>query len=117
MVSKSVIEFILLISNSELIDFLTASDSPVKDDWLTYRSFASIILKSAGIIEPLDNKTTSPIVILWIGILIFFPSRITDEVVPTSSLSFSAALLDRNSSKNSKKVLAVTKIKITIILA
>ena len=56
-----------------MIDFFTASDSPVKEDCPTYKSLESIILKSAGIILPADNKTVSNIVISLIGtcLLIF----------------------------------------------
>ena len=38
-------------------------------------------------------------------------------VVATNSFNFSAALLERNSSKNSSSVLAATKIRMTIIFA
>ena len=39
--------------------FCTLSDSPVKADCPTYKSLASIILKSAGIMLPADKTTTS----------------------------------------------------------
>jgi len=87
----------LSISSSciwEFICFFTASDSPVKDDWLTYKSFASIILKSAGIILPADKITVSPITISFIGIFISFPFLITEHVVATNAFNFSADLLD-----------------------
>ena len=117
-----------IVSKSDILDissdfklvvasFLTASDSPVKADCPTYKSLDSNILKSAGIILPAFKITISPITISFIGISISFPSRITIVVVATSSFNFSAALFERNSSKNSKSVLAVTRIIITIILA
>ena len=97
--------------------FFTLSDSPVKEDCPTYKSFASIILKSAGIILPAESRTTSPKVTWLMGSSIFSPFRRTVVVVATICLSSSAALLERNSSKKSNKVLAETKMAITIILA
>ena len=97
--------------------FFILSDSPVNEACPTYRSFDSIILKSAGIILPADNKTMSPKVTFLTGIFISLLSLITVVVVSTISLNFSAALLDLYDSKKSNKVLAVTKIAITIIFA
>ena len=104
-----------LSSNSTV--FLTLSDSPVKDDCPTYKSFASITLKSAGIILPADNTTVSPITTSLIGISIFCPLLITVVFVATIFFNFSAALFDLYSSKKSNKVLAITNIAITIIFA
>ena len=116
-VSKSEILSKFSIEVSEFTTFFTASDSPVNDDCPTYKSVASITLKSAGIMLPADSTTISPKVTSLIGICISLPSLITTVVVATSSFNFSAALLERNSSKNSSNVLAATKIAITIILA
>ena len=77
----------------------------------------SIILKSAGIMLPAERTTISPKVISFIGTWISFPSLITLVVVETKAFSFSAAWLERYSSKNSRRVLAATKTKITIIFA
>ena len=104
-----------LSSNSTV--FLILSDSPVKDDCPTYRSFASITLKSAGIILPADNTTVSPITTSLIGISSFCPFLITVVFVATIFFNFSAALFDLYSSKKSNKVLAITNIAITIIFA
>ena len=117
MVSKSAILSISLAEISVLTNFFTLSDSPVKEDWLTYKSFDSMILKSAGIILPAESTTISPKVTWLIGIWTSFPSRITVVVVATICFNSSAALLERYSSKKSSKVLAVTKIAITIIFA
>ena len=94
MLSKSFI----LISKSTV--FLTASDSPVKDDCPTYKSFDSITLRSAGIKLPADNIIISPKTTWLIGIKHSLPSLITVVVVATSSFNFSAALFELNSSKN-----------------
>ena len=104
-----------LFSNSTV--FFILSDSPVNEACPTYKSFDSIILKSAGIILPADNKTMSPKVTFLTGIFISLLSLITVVVVSTISLNFSAALLDLYDSKKSNKVLAVTKIAMTIIFA
>ena len=68
--------------------FLTASDSPVSEDCPTYKSFASIILKSAGIMLPADKSTISPTVTSLIGIFTSSPSLKTVEVVCTNSFNF-----------------------------
>ena len=59
----------------------------------------------------------SPKVTFLTGIFTSLLSLITVVVVSTISLNFSAALLDLYDSKKSNKVLAVTKIAMTIILA
>lgn len=118
MVSKSVIFFISLgEDNFEYEDFFTASDSPVRVDWLTCRLLSSIIRTSAGSSEPADKKTISPLTSSFIGISIFILSRSTVAVVATRLLSFAAALFERYSCTNSRIVLALTRIKITTMLA
>ena len=102
---------------SSSIVFFTLSDSPVRDDCPTYKSFASITLKSAGIILPADNITVSPITTSFIGISIFCPFLITVVLVATIFFNFSAALFDLYSSKKSSNVLAITRIAITMIFA
>ena len=94
-VSKSVILSISSIDESSVDeDFFTESDSPVKDDWVIYKSFASNTLTSAGMISPADKSITSPIVISFKGIFILVSFLITVQVVATKSLSFSAALFE-----------------------
>ena len=115
--SKSEILSISSFLSSNSTVFFTLSDSPVKDDCPTYKSFASITLKSAGIILPADNTTVSPITTFLIGISIFLPSLTTVVFVATIFFNFSAALFDLYSSKKSSNVLAITKIAITIIFA
>lgn len=74
--------------------FLTESLSPVSEDWLTNKSVASIILKSAGIRSPALSKITSPTVTSEVGIFVSFPFLTTSALAETKFLSFSAALLD-----------------------
>ena len=116
-VSKSEILSILFKDILESTYFSTLSDSPVREDCPTYKSFASMILKSAGIMLPAESTTMSPSVTWFIGIWISFPSRITVVFVATICFNSSAALLERYSSTKSNNVLAVTKIAITIIFA
>ena len=66
-VSKSVIDFMEFNVTSKLSVFFIASDSPVSEDCLTYKLLDSIILKSAGIILPLERITVSPIVTFLMG--------------------------------------------------
>ena len=72
---------------------------------------------SAGIRSPADNNTTSPTVTFVENIFVCFPFLITVVFTDTKFFSFSAALLDLYTSKNSSKVLTVIKIRITMILA
>ncbi len=76
-----------------------------------------MILKSAGIMLPAERTTMSPRVTSFIGICTSLPSLMTWQVVATNSFSSFAALLERYSSKKSNKVLAATKMAMTIILA
>ena len=46
--------------------------SPVRADWLTNKSLASKIRRSAGTISPVDRNTRSPTVTSWRGISCFF---------------------------------------------
>ena len=66
---------------------------------------------------PADKLTISPTVTSFIGISFSSPFLNTFTVVATSSFSFSAALFDLNSSKNSNNVLVIINTAITIILA
>ena len=117
-VSISVISSIWLsVLFSEITFFLTASDSPVKDDWTKNKSFASIIFKSAGIKSPAESFITSPIVTWSSGIFSSFPFLITVVLTETIFFSFSAALFDLYTSKNSKKELITIKTSITIMFA
>ena len=118
MVSKSVISSIFSMDfNSLVANFLTASDSPVKEDCTTYKSFSSIILRSAGIKSPADKIIISPIVISSKNTFFSFPSLNTVDFTATNFFNFSAALFDLNTSKNSSKVLTSISIITTIILA
>ena len=104
-------------SSSVFSSFLIASDSPVSVDCPTYKSFDSIILKSAGIMSPAESITVSPGTKSLNGNFIFFPFLTTVAVVDTNCFNFSAALFERYSEKKSKNVLTATKTKITIIFA
>ena len=78
--------------------FSTGSLSPVRDDWLMNKSFASIMRTSAGIISPADRWTISPATASSSGISFFAcPSRSTVQVVVIMANSFSAALPLRDS--------------------
>ena len=115
-VSKSVISSTFPFC-SDSASFFTESLSPVNEDWFTYKSIASIIRKSAGIKSPAFNKTTSPTVTSEDGIFASLPFLITSVLAETRFFNFSAALFERNTSINSSKVLAIIKIRITIIFA
>ena len=67
--------------------------------------------------SPAESTTVSPKTKSLKGIFIFFPFLITVAVVDTKSFNASAAKFERYSEKKSKKVLIVTKTKITIMLA
>ena len=96
MLSKSVINSILsIVSFCEFTTFLVGSDSPVKDDCVTYKSFASIILLSAGIISPADNTIISPTATSFNGTFISLLFLITVVFVSTKLFNFSAALFER----------------------
>ena len=110
---RSVIVSILLFS--KLTTFLDASLSPVKVDCDTYKSFASIIFKSAGIISPAESIIISPTVIWFKAIFSSLPFLNTNAFVSIRLFSFSAALFYLNTSKNSNKVLTAVNISITIM--
>ena len=72
--------------------FSTGSLSPVRLAWLTKRSFASIILTSAGIMSPAERWTMSPTTTSSMGISSRgAPFLLTVAVVVIISRSFSAA--------------------------
>ena len=72
--------------------FSTGSLSPVSADWLTNRSLALSILRSAGIMSPADRQTRSPTAISSMGISVLTPARSTHDVVCIMLPSFSATL-------------------------
>ena len=72
--------------------FSTGSLSPVSADWLTNRSRASRIRRSAGIMSPAHRCTRSPTAISSRGISLFSPARSTQAVVWSIPLSRAATL-------------------------
>ena len=77
-----------------VLSFSTGSDSPVSDDWVINKSFADIILISAGIISPAAKLIISPGKISSIEISLKIPFLLTAIVVLIICFNFSLALLD-----------------------
>ena len=72
--------------------FSTASLSPVRADWLTNKSLAPRMRRSAGIMSPAERCTRSPTTSSSRGISAFWPSRSTQAVVWSIPSSLSATL-------------------------
>ncbi len=77
--------------------FSTGMDSPVNADWVTKKSFAERMRRSAGIRLPAARITMSPGAISSSGTSTSAPSRNTVTVVLTSFCSFSTAFEERAS--------------------
>ena len=75
--------------------FSTGIDSPVSADWVTKKSFADRIRKSAGMMLPAASTTMSPGTTSSSGTSICLPSRTTSVVVFTNFCNCSTARDDR----------------------
>lgn len=83
---------VALASAARLARFSTGSDSPVSEAWLTKRSRAEKMRRSAGTTSPEERCTTSPMTISSMGVsLPSSPSRSTSAQDSTISASASAA--------------------------
>ena len=87
-----------------LATFSTGMASPVKEDWLTNKSFVLNRRRSAGIRSPAESLTRSPGTSSLKGMSCSRFSRKTVTLILTSWRSFSAALLDLYSCKKAKPV-------------
>ena len=117
---NAILEYSVMLSFLLLIRavFSIGSLSPVNEDCDTNKSFASMILTSAGIISPADKCMISPVTNSSIGISIFsFSSRVTVHVVVIIASSFSAAFPLLDSCRNRNTPLIMTIIKMIMAVA